>query len=142
MLDIAHPSPLCAVARLSNLIDRCPEATNARMITRFGVRTIPIPAWALMHRCLRGTNLRRWHGYLHKSGRHVIDETGDEPLSRQCGNRSEQGDVDSDRRTRIVDRFFPEFPALCLKIVRQHGGLACETSDAAIGVVEYNEVKF
>ena len=46
----------------------------------------------LMHprlRGIRGTNPRRRCGYLHKSRRHVIDETGDEPVSWQCGNRSE-----------------------------------------------------
>jgi hypothetical protein len=40
-------------------------------------------------RGVRGSNPRRRYGNLHKSGRHVIDEAGDEPISRQCGNRSE-----------------------------------------------------
>ena len=34
-----------------------------------------------------------------------------------------------------------EFPFLYLKIARQHGGIARKASDAAIGVLKYDEVK-
>jgi hypothetical protein len=42
---------------------------------------------------------------------------------------------------RISDRFCLEFPFLYLKVARQHGGIADKASDAAIGVVEYDDVK-
>jgi hypothetical protein len=94
-----------------------------------------------MYRYLRSPN-RRWrYDDLNKSGRHVIDEAGDKPLARQCGNHPEQSNVDGNRRTGIGDRFCLEFPFLYLKIVRQHCGVARKAGDAAIGVVKYDDVK-
>jgi hypothetical protein len=69
-----------------------------------------------MHRYLRTTNPRWRYDDLNKSGRHVIDKAGDEPLSRQCGNRPEQSKVDGNRRLGIGNRFCLELPLLDLKI--------------------------
>jgi hypothetical protein len=75
------------------------------------------------------------------SGRHVIDKAGEKPLAWQRGNRTQQGNVDRDRRVRIEERFCLEVSLLYLKIMRQHGGIARKASNAAIGVVKYDEVK-
>jgi hypothetical protein len=40
-----------------------------------------------------------------------------------------------------VTAFCLEFPFLYLKIVRQHGGVAREASDTAIGVLKYDNMK-
>src|SRR5580692_5580063 len=90
---------------------------------------------------LRSTNPRWRYDDLNKSGRHVIDKAGDEPVSRQCGNRPEQSNVDGNRRLGIGDRFCRKLPFPYLKIARQHGGIAGEASNPAIGVLEYDDVK-
>ena len=82
----------------------------------------------------------RYHD-LDKSGRHVVDEARYKPRARQCGNRPERSNVESDCRPRIGDRFCLEFAFLYLKIVRQLVGVAGEASDATIGVLKHDEVK-
>ncbi len=70
---IASPGPVAAPPRLA------PDNPGCRWAA------VPVREPS-MHRCLRGicgTNPRRRYGYLHKSGRHVIDEAGDEPVCRQ-----------------------------------------------------------
>src|SRR5271165_3282372 len=90
---------------------------------------------------LRSTD-RCWrYDDFNESGRHVIDEAGDKPRSRQCGNRPEQSYVDGNRSVGVSDCFRLDFPFLYLKIVRQLGGVARKASDSAIGVVKYDEVK-
>src|SRR5580700_11399958 len=90
---------------------------------------------------LRITN-RRWrYDDFNNSGRHVIDEAGDEPVARQCRNRPERSDVDYNRGARIPGRFGLEFRFLDLKIARQKCRVASEARDAAIGVLKYDEVK-
>jgi hypothetical protein len=85
---------------------------------------------------------RRWrYDDFNNSGRHVIDEAGDEPVARQCRNRPERSDVDYNRGARIPDRFGLEFRFLDLKIARQKCRVASEARDAAIGVLKYDEVK-
>jgi hypothetical protein len=75
-------------------------------------------SWRLItDRCWR-------YDYLNKPGRHVIDEAGDKPTTRQRWNRAEQSNVDGDRCARISDRFWFEFALLHLKIACQHGGIA------------------
>ncbi len=86
-------------------------------------------------------NWRRWHDDFNQSGRHVINETGDKPLTRQCGNRSERSNVDGNRRARIGDYFCSKFGFLYLKIARQSVGVAGKTSNAAIGMLKYDDVK-
>jgi Helix-turn-helix domain len=66
----------------------------------------------LMPSSRRSPNRRRWHDDLNKSGRDVVDEAGDKPFPRQCGNRPERSNVDSNRRAGIGDRFCLEFPFL------------------------------
>ena len=56
-------------------------------------------------------------------------------------NRPKQSNVDGNRCAGIGDRFCLEFPFLDLKILRQHGGVARKASDAAIGVLKYDDVK-
>src|SRR5271155_5125940 len=90
---------------------------------------------------LRGSN-RRWrHDDLHKCGRDVVDEAGNKPLVRQCGNRSERSNVHGDRRAGIGDRFGLDFLVLYLKIARQQGWVVGEARDATIGVLKYDEVE-
>jgi hypothetical protein len=90
---------------------------------------------------LRTAN-RRWrHDHLNKSGRHIINEAGDQPLGRERGNCPERSNVDSNRGARIGDGFCLESLFLCLKIVHQQGGLARKPSHAAIGVLKYDDVK-
>jgi hypothetical protein len=81
----------------------------------------------------RGANRRRRYDNL--------NQAGDKPLARQSRNRPEQSNVDGDSRARIGDRFCLEFTFLYLKKVRQHARVACKASDAAIGVMKYDEVK-
>ncbi len=89
----------------------------------------------------RGANWRWRYDDLNKSGRHVIYEAGDKPLARQCGNRPKRSSVDSNRRARIGDGLCLEFRLLYLKIMREHSGVAHKPSDAAIGVLKYDDVK-
>ena len=96
----------------------------------------------MVHSYLRSTNRRRGYYDLNKSGCHVIDEAGDEPLGRQCGNRPERCHVDGNGCAGIGDRFCLEFRFLYLKIVRQHGGVAHKASDTTIGVLKHDDVKF
>jgi hypothetical protein len=49
--------------------------------------------------------------------------------------------VDGNRRSKIGDGFCLEYLLRYLKIVRQHGGFACKPSDAASGVLKYDDVK-
>jgi len=86
-------------------------------------------------------NGRWWYDDFNKSSRHIINEAGDKPFARQCGNRAERSNVDGDRRAGIGDRFCIEFRLLYLKIVRQHSGVARKASHAAIGVLKYDDVK-
>ena len=55
-----------------------------------------------------------------------IDEAGEKPVAQQCQNRRERNDVDCNRRSRIRDRFGPEFRFLDLKIARQQCRVAGE----------------
>jgi hypothetical protein len=64
------------------------------------------------------------------------------PLFRQGGNRPERSNVEGDRRPTIGDRFCLELASLYLKIVRQLGGGGGKASDATIGVLKDNELKF
>src|SRR6516165_12579583 len=90
---------------------------------------------------LRSTN-RRWrHDGLDQASRHVIDEAGNEPLARQCENRPQRSNINSNRRAGIGDCFRLEFAFLNLKIMRQHGGVTRKPSDTAIGVLKYDDVK-
>jgi hypothetical protein len=98
----------------------------------------PRPSRSAIRGC---ANRRRRYDDLNKSGRDVIDESGYKPLARQRGNGPERSNVDRKRRPRIGDRFCLEFPLLYLKIVGQQGGVASKASDAAIGVVKYDDVK-
>ncbi len=50
--------------------------------------------------------------------------------------------VPGNRVPGISDRFSLQFPFRYLKIVRQHCGIGRKASDAAIGVLKYDDVKF
>ena len=78
---------------------------------------------------------------LNKSGRHVVDQAGNKPFGRQCRNRPQQSNVDGNCRPWIGDRFCLQFLFLNLKIVRKHGSISSEASDATIGVLEHDYVK-
>jgi len=65
-------------------------------------------------------------------------------ISHSPGNAGiarSKSNIDGNRRAGIGDRFFLELAFLYLKIVRQHGGVASKPSDAAIGVLKYDDVK-
>src|SRR5215472_16486351 len=51
-----------------------------------------------------------------KPGRHVIEETGDQPVARQCRNGAQGRDVDRNSRARIGHRFALKFALWYLKI--------------------------
>jgi hypothetical protein len=53
----------------------------------------------------------------------------------------QQSNIDGNCCAGIGDRFSLKFRFLYLKIPRQHGGIADEASNAAISVLEYDEVK-
>jgi hypothetical protein len=86
-------------------------------------------------------NGRWWYDDFNKSSRHIINEARDKPFAEQCGNRAERSSVDGDRRAGMCDRFCLESRFLYLKIVRQPGGVSRKASDAAISVLQYDDVK-
>jgi hypothetical protein len=86
-------------------------------------------------------NWRRRYDDLDESGSHVVDEAGDEPLARQSGDLLERRYIGGNCRVGIEDRFRSKLSFLYLKIMRQHGRVAREASDAAIGVLQNDEVK-
>ena len=90
---------------------------------------------------LRRMNPRWRYSNINQPRLHVIDEAGNKPLPRQCGYRSQQSNIDGHCCAGIADRFSLEFRFLYLKIAGQHRGIADESSDAAISVLEYDEVK-
>ena len=92
-------------------------------------------------RSLRSTN-RRWrYDNLYKSGRDVVDEAGNKPPARQCGNRSERSNVHGDGSAAFGDRFGLEALVRYLKIVRQQGWVVGEARHSAIGVLKYYQVE-
>jgi hypothetical protein len=93
------------------------------------------------HSCC-GANPGWRHDDLNKSGCHVVDESRYKPFTRQGRDRPKRSNVRGNRGSGISDRFSRQFPFRYLKIVRQHCGIARKASDAAIGVLKYDEVKF
>ena len=63
------------------------------------------------------------------------------PLARQRGNPPEQRNVAGNCCAGIGNSLLLQFAFLYLEIMRQHGRVAGQASDAAVGVLKYDDVK-
>jgi hypothetical protein len=87
------------------------------------------------------TDRCRCYDYLNQSSGYVVDEPGNQPTARQCGNRAKRSDVNGHCCPGIGDGFGLEFAFLHLKIMRQLGGLSRQAGHAAVSVLKHDDVK-
>src|SRR5258708_1012053 len=91
---------------------------------------------------LRITEGSRWHDDIDQPRRHIIDESGNKPVTGQGGVRLERSNIDRNRCVRISDRFGLQSFFADAKVTRQHVWVPFEASDPALGVLKNDEVKF
>src|SRR6266446_8013594 len=90
---------------------------------------------------LRITEGSRWHDDIDQPRRHIIDESGNKPVTGQGGVRLERSNIDRNRCVRISDRFGLQSFFADAKVARQHVRVPFEASDPALGVLKNDEVK-
>jgi hypothetical protein len=90
---------------------------------------------------LRITEGSRWHDDIDQPRRHIIDESGNKPVSGQGGVRLERSNIDRNRCARVPDRFGLQFLFADSKVTRQHVWVLIEASDPALGVLKNDKVK-
>ena len=83
----------------------------------------------------------RWHDDFDQPRRHIIDESGNQPVVRQGGDRLEGSHIDCHCRVRIGDCFGQEAFLADTKVARQHVGVPFEVSNPALGVLKNDQVK-
>src|SRR5712692_9339381 len=127
------------------LSPRSGHEPNTAGIYRYWVRCPHRRSFMTPLRCLRRalsmTQGSRWHDNLDQPRRHVIDESGNQPVVRQGGDRLEGSHIDRHRRVRIGDRFGQEAFFADTKVARQNVGLPFEVSNPALGVLKNDQMK-
>src|SRR5216683_1779573 len=90
---------------------------------------------------LRITEGSRWHDDIDQPRRHVIDESGNKPVTGQDGVCLERSHIDRNRCVRISDRFGLQSFFADTKVARQHVRVLIEVSNPALGVLKNDQVK-
>ncbi len=76
------------------------------------------------------------------SGGDVVDQAGEEPWRGKRGDGAEGGNIHGYGRARVFYGFGGDFAFRDLKIVGELGGIAGQAGDAAIGVLQDDQMKF